>query len=126
MVYNPSPHAPTLDKTFHALADSTRREMLRRLTLNTQTVGELAEPFQMSLAAASKHIRVLEDAGLIERTIRGRTHTCRLATAPLADATAWLRFYEQFWSDRLDALEQALLADPIDTTNPTNESKSDK
>jgi DNA-binding transcriptional ArsR family regulator len=97
-----------LDSIFHALADGTRRDMLRSLALQERTVGELAAPFQMSLAAASKHVQVLERAGLLQRTIRGRTHICRLAPAPLAAAHDWLRFYEQFWNERLDALEREL------------------
>jgi DNA-binding transcriptional ArsR family regulator len=97
-----------LDHVFHALADPTRRAMLRRLAGRPRTVGELAEPFDMSLAAASKHVKVLERAGLIERRIRGRTHTCHLRAKRLADAQRWLRHYERFWNERLDALEAEL------------------
>jgi len=97
-----------LDRVFHALADTTRRDMLKRLASGERTVGELAEPFHMSLAAASKHIRTLEDAGLIRRTVEGRTHRCRLEPKPLAGIGSWLRRYESFWSQRLDALERAL------------------
>lgn len=100
--------AEHLDSVFHALADPTRRGMLRSLALQERTVTELAAPFRMSLAAASKHIRVLETAGLLQRTVRGRTHICRLAPEPLSEAHEWLRFYEQFWNDRLDALEREL------------------
>ena len=101
-----------LDSIFHALADHTRREMLRSLSRQERTVSELAAPFQMSLAAASKHVKVLERAGLILRTVRGRTHICRLAPEPLADAHEWLRFYERFWNERLDALERELRTTP--------------
>jgi DNA-binding transcriptional ArsR family regulator len=101
----------TLDRVFHALADPTRRRMLRSLASGERTVGELAEPFQMSLAAASKHIRVLEQAGLVRRTVQGRTHYCRLNPKPLSSAHEWLSFYERFWSERLEALE-ALLRHP--------------
>jgi DNA-binding transcriptional ArsR family regulator len=97
-----------LDRVFHALADSTRRDMLRRLATAEHTVGELAEPFHMSLAAASKHIRTLEDAGLIHRTVDGRTHRCRIEPAPLAGVDRWLRRYQRFWTSRLDDLERAL------------------
>jgi DNA-binding transcriptional ArsR family regulator len=97
-----------LDSVFHALADPTRRAMLRSLALGEHTVSELAEPFHMSLAAASKHVKTLERAGLVRRTVQGRTHHCRLDPAPLAAARDWLRFYERFWNERLDAL-QALL-----------------
>ena len=94
-----------LDDVFHALSDPTRRRMLRRLARGEQSVGELAEPFHMSLAAASKHIKTLERAGLIRRLVDGRTHRCRLEPRPLARAHTWLGFYERYWNDRLDALE---------------------
>ncbi|HEV2852768.1 MAG TPA: metalloregulator ArsR/SmtB family transcription factor [Thermoanaerobaculia bacterium] len=97
--------ADPLDSVFHALADPTRRAMLRSLAVQERTVTELAEPFRMSLAAASKHVKTLERAGLVQRTVRGRTHICRLDPKPLADAQEWIRFYERFWNERLDALE---------------------
>ncbi len=97
-----------LDTVFHALGDPTRRHMLRALSGGQRTVSELAEPFAMSLAAASKHIKALEHAGLIRREVRGRTHLCRLEPGPLASAHEWLGFYERFWTERLDALEQLL------------------
>jgi DNA-binding transcriptional ArsR family regulator len=100
-----------LDTVFHALGDATRRRMLADLSAGERSVGQLAEPFAMSLAAASKHIKVLESAGLIRREIRGRTHLCRLEPAPLASAAAWLRFYERFWTNSLDRLEQLLQAE---------------
>lgn len=103
-------HAP-LDAVFHALADPTRRAMLRRLSSQERSVGELAMPFRMTLAAASKHVKVLERAGLVRRTVRGRRHICRLDPDPLADAHAWLDFYERFWTERLDALERELRSD---------------
>jgi DNA-binding transcriptional ArsR family regulator len=97
-----------LDHVFHALGDPTRRHMLRSLAGGERKVTELAEPFAMSLAAASKHIKALENAGLIRREVRGRTHLCRLEPGPLASAHQWLGFYERFWTDRLDALERLL------------------
>jgi DNA-binding transcriptional ArsR family regulator len=100
-----------LDHVFRALGDPTRRAMLRRLAARERTVGELAKPFNMSLAAASKHIRTLESAGLLRRSVRGRTHFCQLNPRPLADADEWLRSYEQLWDQRLGALE-ALLRHP--------------
>ena len=103
--------APQLDSVFHALGDATRRAMLRELAGGERTVGQLAEPFAISLAAASKHIKALEHAGLIHREVRGRTHHCRLAPGPLATAHQWLSFYQQFWTERLDALEQLLRED---------------
>ena len=74
-------------------------------------MGQLAEPFDFSLAAASKHIKALEQAGLIRREVRWRTHLCRLEPGPLADAHAWLSYYERFWAGRLDVLEQLLRRD---------------
>jgi len=103
--------SPQLNAVFHALGDATRRQMLRHLSGGEQTVSELAKPFAISLAAASKHIRALEGAGLIRREVRGRTHICRLDPGPLASADAWLRYYERFWTGRLDALEQLLRDD---------------
>ncbi len=100
--------SPRLDAVFHALGDPTRRLMLRELAGGERTVGQLAQPFAISLAAASKHIKALEGAGLIRRDVRGRTHLCRLEPGPLASADAWLRYYEPFWTDRLDTLERLL------------------
>jgi DNA-binding transcriptional ArsR family regulator len=97
-----------LDSVFHALGDATRRRMLRELSLGERTVGQLAEPFAISLAAASKHIKALENAGLIRRKVQGRTHMCRLDPGPLASANQWLHFYERFWNDRFDTLEKLL------------------
>ncbi len=105
--------APQLDTVFHALGDATRRQMLRDLTSGERTVGQLAQPFAISLAAASKHIKALENAGLIRREVRGRTHLCRLAPGPLAGAHAWLSFYERFWTDRLDVLERLLREEDV-------------
>jgi DNA-binding transcriptional ArsR family regulator len=103
--------SPALDRVFHALSDPTRRAMLRRLAEGERNIGELAAPFDMSFAAASKHVRVLESAGLITRRVQGRSHFCVIAAGPLADATEWLRFYEGFWANRLDALERAMRAE---------------
>lgn len=111
--------SPRLDAIFHALGDATRRHMLRELAQGERTVGQLAEPFAMSLAAASKHVRTLESAGLIRREIRGRTHLCRLEPGPLASANAWLAFYERFWTQRLDALEHALRTEGAHPSKPS-------
>jgi DNA-binding transcriptional ArsR family regulator len=100
-----------LDIVFHALGDGTRRQMLHALAGGERTVSQLAEPFAISLAAASKHIKALENAGLIRREVRGRVHRCRLEPGPLASAQAWLSFYERFWTDRLDVLERLLRAE---------------
>lgn len=82
--------------------------MLRTLSAGESSISELAAPYRMSLAAASKHVKVLESAGLIDRTVSGRKHICRLVPAPLARAQEWLNFYEHFWNTRLDALASAL------------------
>jgi len=103
-----------MDAVFHALAHPARRDMLGRLVDADSSVGELAAPLATSLAAASKHVKVLEQAGLLRRTVSGRTHLCRLEPAPLVAATAWLRAYERHWNERLDALEAVV-------TNPTEE-----
>jgi DNA-binding transcriptional ArsR family regulator len=97
-----------LDAIFHALGDSTRRKMLHDLTDGERTVGQLAQPFAMSLAAASKHIKALENAGLVRREIRGRMHLVRIDPAALAGAFEWLKYYERFWNSRLDVLERLL------------------
>jgi DNA-binding transcriptional ArsR family regulator len=102
---------PELDAVFHALGDATRRQMVRDLASGERTVSQLAEPFAMSLAAASKHIKALENAGLIRREVRGRTHVCRLEPGPLASAHHWLTFYERFWTDRLNVLDRLLRQD---------------
>lgn len=102
---------PVLDTVFRALGDPTRRRMLADLSGGARTVGQLAEPFAMSLAAASKHIKALENAGLIRREIRGSVHVLQLEPGPLASAHRWLGFYERFWADRLNQLERLLRED---------------
>ncbi len=111
-------NAPQLDAIFHALGDTTRRQMLRDLARGERTVSQLAEPFSISLAAASKHIKALENAGLIHREVRGRTHVCRLAPGPLASAHEWLTYYERFWTDRLDVLDQLLRSEDARKPSP--------
>jgi len=113
-----APHAATdrLDAVFHALADPTRRAMLARLADEPSSVGALAAPHRMSLAAASKHIRALERAGLLRRQVQGRTHLCRLAPGALAEADRWFSLYRRLWTDSFDALD-AVLAD--DSKGPT-------
>jgi DNA-binding transcriptional ArsR family regulator len=103
--------APTLDRVFNALANPTRRAMLRQLAAAERHIGELAEPFKMSFAGASKHLRVLEEAGLVHRRVQGRTHVFRIEPAALAAANEWLRFYERLWNDQLDALDTMLKAE---------------
>lgn len=108
-----------LDRVFHALADPTRRSMLRRLAGGERSIGELAEPHAMSFAGASKHVRVLEQAGLVRRHVVGRTHRCRLEAVGLGEADAWLRTYERFWTSRLEVLD-ALLREEVDRETPEN------
>ncbi len=102
-----------MDALFHALAHEARRQMLGRLATGDLTVGELAEPLAMSLVAASKHVQVLERAGLVHRTVEGRRHVCRLEAGPLAAARAWLLPYERFWGRPLEAREYAHRDRPI-------------
>ena len=113
MVKSPvAPERADLDAVFHALASQPRRELLGTLAAGERTVGDLAEPFAMSVAAVSKHLKVLEGAGLVEREPAGRTTVCRLRAEPLADARAWVDRYERFWTERIDALKQLLEAEP--------------
>lgn len=104
-------HIEALDRAFSALGDATRRAILRRLTEGSATVTELADPFEMSLNAVSKHIRVLERAGLLKREVRGREHWCSLNPFPLKQVTDWAEPYRVFWEQRLDALEEFLRQD---------------
>jgi DNA-binding transcriptional ArsR family regulator len=97
-----------LDKVFAALAHPTRRALLERLAQGDTSVSDLATPFAMSLPAISKHLRVLEQAGLIARTKDGRVHRLRLRAQPMRDAAAWMAYYQQFWDTRLDALDHYL------------------
>ena len=98
----------TLDKTFAALADPTRRAILSRLTQGTATVTQLAEPFAISLPAVSKHLTILEKAGLLTRQRQGRTHYLSLNAAPLKEAAHWITLYEHFWEGQLAALANFL------------------
>ncbi len=111
-------HATALDATFAALADPTRRAILARLAAGEASVGELAEPFAMSQPAISKHLKVLERAGLIVRSRDAQRRPCRLQAAPLAEANEWLETYRRYWADsyeRLDALLDELKR-PLTTT----------
>ena len=99
---------PQLDRVFFALSDSTRRTILARLVEGSTTIGELAAPFDISKPAVTKHMKILERAGLIERRIDGRKHICTLATAGLETAEDWINFHRRFWESRLDALDELL------------------
>lgn len=95
-----------LDSIFHALADSTRRSILHDVARRERTVGEIARPYRMSLAAVSKHLKVLESADLIAREKRGSFQIVRLNAAPLRSAEQWLAHYQKFWTRQLDALQE--------------------
>ena len=100
--------ASRLDATFAALADPTRRAILARLTLGDASVTELARPFEMSQPAISKHLKVLEKAGLISRGRDAQRRPCRLEAAPLAEADGWLDAYRQFWEESYERLDGVL------------------
>jgi len=97
-----------LDTVFHALADPTRRGMLAQLAFGETSISELAEPYRMTLAGASKHVKVLEAAGLVARKKMGRTHLCSLRAKPLEEAERWLSQWEKYWNVHLDRLEAAI------------------
>jgi DNA-binding transcriptional ArsR family regulator len=100
-----------LDMAFVALADPTRRAIVERLARSPTRVTDVAEPFRMSLNAVSKHVKVLERAGLVRRLRRGREHLLVLEPAPLRDVARWAERWERFWNDRLDRLEDFLEAE---------------
>ena len=104
-------HLSDPDLVFRALGDRTRRRMVEQLAKGDLTIGELAEPFAMSLAGASKHVGVLEQAGLLVRKKRGRERVCSLRPETLIGARNWIERYAAFWNERLDALEQVLRED---------------
>ena len=115
-----------LNRTFAALADPTRREILARLAAGEASVGELAAPFDMSFAAVSKHLRVLEAAGLVTRGREAQYRPARLEAQPLAAASRWINDYAGFWNDSLDSLTSYLgvlqqLTTPTDMTPTTND-----
>jgi DNA-binding transcriptional ArsR family regulator len=97
-----------LDQIFHALADPIRREMLGLLARGERTAGELGAPFRISQPSASKHIRTLERAGLLSRSVEGRTHRLRLVSRPLGEAESWISRHRRFWEGSLDSLGRAL------------------
>jgi DNA-binding transcriptional ArsR family regulator len=106
-----------LDATFQALSDPTRRGMLASLALGERSIGELGEPFAMSFAGAAKHVKVLENAGLVERRKAGRKQICTLRPEPLAEAERWLKQWEEFWTVRLDRLQAIFESDKKETSN---------
>jgi len=100
--------ANSLDKTFSALSDPTRRAILRRLANGERTVTKLAEPFDVSLPAISKHLRVLEGAGLVMQEKDGRIRRCQLSAGPLQDAARWIERYRRFWEESFERLDEYL------------------
>ena len=100
-----------LDRMFFALSDTTRRGILAQLANGETSIGRLAEPYNISAPAISRHMRILEQAGLIERTKRGREHVCSLSTTGLKTAEDWINFHRAFWESRLDALDELLRKD---------------
>lgn len=119
-------HHQALDSVFHALADSTRRAILRDIIRSEKTVGEIAEPYAMSLAAVSKHLDVLERASLIQRERKGTSRLVRLNPKPLADAHEWLAFYENFWKSNLDRLQELLEKEVVANPNVKSSTKKEK
>jgi DNA-binding transcriptional ArsR family regulator len=107
-----------LNEIFGALADPTRRAILARLALGETSVGELAEPFEMSLPAVSKHLSVLETAGLVQREKQGRVRRCQLDGRPLEAAATWIGHYRQFWEAQLDSLARYLEETQTQTQPP--------
>jgi DNA-binding transcriptional ArsR family regulator len=100
-----------LDAIFRALGDRTRRSLLAHLAKQPAMITELAKPFAMSLPAVSRHVRVLEHAGLVSRAVDGRVHQCSLSAAPLKTIEGWLRHYRQFWDSNLNALASYVESD---------------
>jgi DNA-binding transcriptional ArsR family regulator len=114
----------TLDSTFAALSDATRRGILARLAQRGETsVSDLAAPYKMSLPAVSKHLRVLQNAGLVSRQKDGRVHRCRLRAEPMKCAAAWIEHYRQFWEAQLDSLARYLQESADDEGRSTQAAK---
>ncbi|MGE5145789.1 MAG: ArsR/SmtB family transcription factor [Candidatus Eiseniibacteriota bacterium] len=117
------PSVDTLSTTFAALADPTRRAILARLALGDASVGELAEPFEISLPAVSRHLKVLESARLIVREKDAQWRRCHLDAAPLKQAADWVEQYRQFWEERFDALDAFLRQETPETVEATDGKK---
>jgi DNA-binding transcriptional ArsR family regulator len=116
-----------LNSTFAALSDATRRGILARLARQGEiSVSELAAPYNMSLPAVSKHLRVLEHAGLVSRQKDGRVHRCRLRAAPMKDAAAWIGYYRRFWEAQLDSLARYLEDSAAERTRNEHRKQSAK
>jgi DNA-binding transcriptional ArsR family regulator len=118
--------AARLDDTFFALSDPTRRAMITRLARREATVGELAAPFRMSAPAVSKHLRVLERAGLVQQDRLGRVRRCRLVPLPLAEAAAWVEKHRRFWEAQLDQLGRYIEQVQSTTSPPARSKRKEK
>ncbi len=116
----------SLDLTFSALADPTRRRILESLARREWRVTDLAEPFEMSLPAVSKHLGVLERAGLLQRRRAGREHYLKLDAAPMQRAASWIEHYRKFWEGSLDQLARYLETNPVPPTPPHKKTKKGK
>jgi DNA-binding transcriptional ArsR family regulator len=124
-----TPSADSLNKAFAALADPTRRAIVARLAAGEATVNELAAPFDMSQPSISKHLKVLERAGLISRGRAAQTRPCRLEAAPLQEVASWMALYRHVWEDsfeRLDAFLQSAAPPPASAPKPSHPSKGKK
>ncbi len=115
----------SLGGTFAALADPTGRGILARLRQGDASIRELAEPFETSFAAVSKHVRVLEQAQLIRRQVRGREHRCSLTPGPLREAASWIDHYRAFWEQRLEAWDALLAAEEPAPPAPSRRGEDD-
>ena len=117
-----------LDRVFGAISDPTRREILTRLSTADERVTDVARHFSISLNSVSKHVRVLEQAGLVSRSVQGRNHVLSLNAAPMAEAADWIEYYRTFWTDRLASLDRFVTGggmNPRGTTS-TSTTSSDK
>ena len=116
----------SLDRTFAALADSTRRGILARLGDGPATIGELAEPTGMTLTGLKKHVQVLEDAGLVTTAKVGRSRECRLGTERLDDIMQWITLYQRLWERRFDGLETYFLLNPEQNTTEKGDTNDER
>ena len=116
-------YGPNLDATFAALSDPTRRAILSRLARGDSSVGELARPFNISLPAVSRHLRVLHRAGLLTQDREGRVRHCRLRAAPMQAAAVWMQRYHRFWTQQLDALAEFVEQTESDPTHQQEKKK---
>jgi DNA-binding transcriptional ArsR family regulator len=116
MIAMTASNSPALDRVYAAIADPTRRAILAQLAQGDINVGDLAARFPMSLNGVSKHVKVLERAGLLRREVRGRVHQLQLRSEPLREAEEWFQRYRAFWTARLDALERHLAESAVRTS----------